>query len=111
MLCAYIGVEGYVLKRMYIIKELTVLYENGNSDHYRFEPPTDLMLTPDEAKTVRFASKHLNGLSYHDGSVSYTELKEIMDKLSGLFKCYIAIFKKQKKKTSFLTAMISDLTK
>ena len=80
----YVGFEGFVLKRMYIIKEMTVLYESGNLDHYRFAAPTTVRLTTDEAKTVRYASRHLNGLSYHDGEISYEEIYSILGKLAGL---------------------------
>ena len=79
----YLGLEGFVLKRMYIIKEMTVLYDSGNVSHYLFAPPTCVRLTGAEATTVRYASQHLNGLSFHDGDISYEEVYSIIRKLAG----------------------------
>ena len=79
----YIGLEGFVLKRMYIIKEMTVLYENGSMDHYLFAAPTTLRLTAAEATTVRYASKHLNGLSYNDGGLPFEDIYTLIRKLAG----------------------------
>lgn len=79
----YVGLEGFLLKRMYIIKEMTVLYENDNMEHYLFAAPELLNLTSAEATTVRYASQHLNGLSLHDGEIPYKELFAIISKLAG----------------------------
>ena len=92
MLSAYVGIEGFVLKRMYIVKEMSILYDSGETDHYRFSSPPDLMLSPAEAKTIRFASKHLNGISYHDGSVPYSEIGNVLDRLSGNFEIILGCF-------------------
>ena len=83
MISVYVGIEGFVLKRMYVIKELTVLYESGNVNHYLFAAPTTLRLTSAEATTVRYVSQNLNGLSLHDGEISYEEIYSIIRKLAG----------------------------
>ena len=81
----YVGLEGFLLKRMYVIKEMTVLYENGSLDHYLFAAPTSLHLTSPEATTVRYVSQKLNGLSYHDGDITYEEVYNIVRKLAGQY--------------------------
>ena len=72
-----------MLKRMYVVKELTVLYDNGSMDHYLFAPPTTLRLTAAEATTVRYASKYLNGLSFNDGCIPFEDIYTIIRKLAG----------------------------
>ena len=79
----YVGLEGFVMKRCYVIKELSVLFDDDRRDHYRFAAPKDLSLTPDEARTVRYASRHLNGLSIYDSGIDYDQLRPILDSLSG----------------------------
>ena len=81
----YVGVEGFLLKGGYIVKELSYVYEDARVDHYRFAAPDDLFLTPAEAITVRYVSKNLNGLSLHDNGVNYSQLETIIRQLSG--KC------------------------
>lgn len=81
----YVGLEGFLLKRMYVIKEMTVLYENGSVDHYMFAAPTSLRLTSSEATTVRYVSQRVNGLSYHDGDITYEEVYNIVRKLAGQY--------------------------
>ena len=79
----YLGLEGFVLKRMYIIKEMTVLYDSGNVSRYLSASPTCVRLTGAEATRVRYASQHLNGLSFFDGDISYEEVCSIIRELAG----------------------------
>ena len=87
----YVGVEGFLLKSGYIVKELSYVYEDSRVDHYRFAVPDDLFLTPAEGITVRYVSKNLNGLSLHDNGVSYSQLGNILRQLSGTY-CFRSSF-------------------
>ena len=85
MYSVYLGLEGFMLAVGYIIKELSLVHESGDVDHYLFAPPEKQNLTSSECTTIRYVSKNLNGLSYNEGRVSYTELDNILDNISGNF--------------------------
>ena len=77
----YVGVEGYTLPSGFILKELVIMFPNTEYSHYIFEKPNDIVLSPQDAKTVRYATRNLNSLNYEDGDISYNQLGTILDKL------------------------------
>ena len=97
----YVGVEGFLLKSGYIVKELSYVYEDDRRDHYRFAAPEGLFLTPAEALTVRYVSKNLNGLSLNDIGIKYDQLHDIVSQLSGK-RCFRPFF-------FFVTLVLSSL--
>jgi hypothetical protein len=58
ILSVHLRLEGFVSKRMYIIKGMAVSYDSGNVSHYLFAPLTCVRLAGTEATTVRYASQH-----------------------------------------------------
>ena len=78
---AYVGFEGYTLPSGFIYKELTIIYTNGEYSHYIFEKPDNIMLSPQDQKTVRYATRHLNSINYGDGDIPYKQLGAILSKL------------------------------
>ena len=78
---AYVGLEGYTLPSGFIVKELTIIYTNAEYSHYIFEKPDNIVLSPQDEKTVRYATRHLNSLSYGDGDIPYNQLGPILGKL------------------------------
>ena len=71
--------EGFVLPSGFVLKELTVLWFNGDFNHFIFQPPKDLQLTSSDLTTIRYASKNLNQLSYNEGLIPYSCLDEIIN--------------------------------
>ena len=57
----YTGIEGFLTKSGYIVKELCIFYDGEEFDHYMFEKP-NWRLTGADLETVRYASTQLNGL-------------------------------------------------
>ena len=76
----YIGLEGYTLPSGFIVKELCVLYPNGEYSHHLFKPPSNKLLSEIERRTVRYATIHLNHISYNDGYIPYANVDEILSK-------------------------------
>ena len=79
---AYVGVEGYTLPSRYILKELAIIYPNTEYAHYLFEKPKDVVLSQQDEKTVRYATRHLNSINYADGDMPYQQLEPILLRLS-----------------------------
>ena len=77
----YVGAEGYTLPCRFILKELCIIFPNGEYNHYLFKSPSHITLTATDERTVRWATKCLNKLSYDDGDLSIEQLGAILYKL------------------------------
>lgn len=86
---AYITFDGYTLPFRFIPKEMTIMFTNDEFNHYLFQPPTDLYLSDNDTRTIRYTTRHLNGLSWHDGDVSLEYLPQILSKYRD---CWIYTF-------------------
>ena len=58
--------EGFTLSRGYIVKELTILFDNGDHQHFHFKSPPDFQPTAGELRTIKFATAYLHQLPFHD---------------------------------------------
>ena len=76
----YIGVDGYTTPNGFIVKEMCIMFPDEEYNYFLFKPPTNLHLTEADQRTIRYATTHLNNLSYHDGDVPYEFLQEIISK-------------------------------
>ena len=76
----YIGVEGFLTKSGFILKELCIFYDGEEFDHYMFEKP-NWTLTGKDLETVRYASTELNGLRLYDGTIPYKEIGGILQSI------------------------------
>ena len=75
----YIGVEGFLTKSGFILKELCIFYDDERCDHYIFKEPTWTWgLTNRDLDTIHYISSQLNGLYLHDGSIPYKAINEIL---------------------------------
>ena len=73
----YIATSGYRLPSSFIVKEICCLFPNGEYNHYILKPPTNWDLSDVDKRTIRFATKNLNNLSYHDGDIPYENIEAI----------------------------------
>lgn len=74
----YFGVEGYTLPSGYIAKELVIMQKNGEYQHHILLPPNG-ELSHEDYRTIRYVTRNLNGLAYHEGTVPYHTLATILD--------------------------------
>ena len=56
---AYVGVEGFVTKSGFILKELCIYYDGDEFDHYLFKKPS-WELTNVDLGTIQYISSQLN---------------------------------------------------
>ena len=78
-----LALEGYTLPTWYIIKEMTVIFENNNLQHFQFAAPTDFQPTGRDLYTIRFTTKYINEIAYSDNSLLlYPMIDCILQKLS-----------------------------
>ena len=61
--------EGFTLPSGYIIKELTVLNDDDEYQHFHFSAPKNFRPTPSDLYTIDYTTKHLNQLSLSDDSL------------------------------------------
>ena len=73
----YITTDGYTLPSGFIVKEICCMFPNGEFNHYLMKPPMNRDLNDVDRRTIRFATKNLNNLSYHDGWFPYENMYEI----------------------------------
>ena len=70
--------EGYTPPHAgYIAKELFILHPNGKNDHFLFRSPT-VTLTEEDLRVIRYTTKNINHLAYHDGLVEYSNVYSIL---------------------------------
>ena len=78
---AFVAVDGFQLQHDWVVKELTLLFDNGEFNHILFAPPEDYIYTNIDPQTIRYTTEHLNGLNFQDGSVPYSYLEDHIGKL------------------------------
>ena len=78
-----VGLEGYTTPSGYILKELCILFPSLEWQHYIFKTP-NAMFTEADRRAARYATTHLSGLSIHDGTTDYGEIKQILEYLQNL---------------------------
>ena len=76
----YVALEGYTLRSGFIVKELCVMFLNGEYNIFLFRPPVDRRLSLVEQRTVHYTTRQLNNLSYEDGDIPYEILYQILSK-------------------------------
>ena len=72
-----ITTDGYTLPSGFIVKEICCMFPNGEFNHYLMKPPMNRNLSDVDKRTIRFATRNLNNLSYHDGWFPYENMHEI----------------------------------
>ena len=81
MFCVFIAAEGFTLPGRFIVKEITLMFENGEYNHFLLEPPSDYFPTREEITTIKYTTNNIHGINYTDGTISYEKLTEILCKL------------------------------
>ena len=81
MFSVYIAVEGFTLPGKFIVKELTLLFENEEFNHFIFEAPDNFTPSSKEKTTIRYTTNNIHGLKYTDGFIPYSKLEEVISKL------------------------------
>ena len=77
----FVGVEGFTLPHQFIVKELTLLFENGEFNHVMFAPPLGFAPTTQDLSTIKYTTKHIHGILYTEGDMPYAKLNDILSKL------------------------------
>ena len=63
MKAVFIAVEGFNLKRGYVIKELSVVHSDDSYQHYQFKTPENFIPSDADKKTIEYTKNYLNGFS------------------------------------------------
>lgn len=79
----YISFEGFQLGQTFVGKELHILGENDEYKHIIFKAPTDIYLNDKHLQTIRYTTRYLSQLGWHDGDMPYEELPNILKKFVG----------------------------
>ena len=73
-----VAVEGYYVSGRYVAKELTILFDENNYQHFMFNCPKNLVLTNKDKKTVEH-TEELNGLKFKNNSfLPYSNIEVIL---------------------------------
>ena len=74
-----IAMEGFTAPSGYILKELCIMYPDGEFNHYLFTKPLS-MFTEDDLRAINYATENLSKLPLEDGAVPYNEIDSILEK-------------------------------
>ena len=80
-LSVFVGIEGFTLSEEFIVKELTLLYENGEFDHMLFSPPLHENYGASDLRTIIYITANVHGIPYRDGTMPYASLNEVLSNL------------------------------
>lgn len=76
-----VTVEGFQVSNDYIVKELTVMFDSDNYQHFFFDCPPGLIIGPSDERTIRY-TENLNGLRLeNDSYIPYSIIGYILGKL------------------------------
>ena len=79
----FLALEGFTLPSGYIIKELTVIFDDDNYQHFHFKAPANFYPTNDEQRTINYTTNYLNQLFFSDNSLlPYSTINDILKNLS-----------------------------
>ncbi len=78
----YIALDGYTLPSGFIVKEICIMFPNGEYNHFLLKAPKNQYLTDVDKRTIRYTTAHLNNLSYDDGDFPYENIDDIFAKFS-----------------------------
>ena len=81
--------EGFNLPSGYIVKELTIIFNDDSYQHFHFNAPKDFYPTAKDLQTINYIRRHLNELYLSDDCLlPYTS---IIDILNNLLSCKIYV--------------------
>ena len=79
-----VAIEGFQLSQQFVVKELTILFNTNKYQHFHFNCPVDLLITPRDWNTIRYNQNH-SGLNMLDDSyLPYEVIGYILSKISNL---------------------------
>ena len=81
MFNVYIGIEGFTLPNRFIVKELTILFDNHEFNHFLFEKPINFQATKEERVSIKQTTSNHHGLNFTDGTTPYEKLDAILYRL------------------------------
>ena len=76
----YITTDGYTLPSGFIVKEICCMFPNGEFNHNLLKPPVNWNLSELDKRTIRYTTRNLNNLSFHDGWYPYENMNEIFER-------------------------------
>ena len=96
-----VAIEGFRLSHQFVVKEMTILFEGEDFQHFHFNCPADLIIPPRDWNTIRYMQK-LNGLDLIDDSyVPYEVVGYILSRI-----CHLKIFTAGHYAMQFLTSKL-----
>ena len=85
-----VTIEGFNLSSCYIIKELTIIFQDESYQHFRFSPPKDFHPTAAQWRTINYTQSNLNELPLSDNALlPYSSINDIIKKLPS-FTIFVA---------------------
>ena len=75
-------IEGFQLSQQFVVKELTILFSTDKYQHFHFNCPVNMMITPRDWSTIRY-NQNYSGLDLIDDSfLPYDVIRYILNKIS-----------------------------
>ena len=79
-----VALEGFPLTQQFVIKELTIIFEGEDYQHFQFNCPTGLLFSPKDWGTIRYTQR-FNGLALVDDSfLPYEVIGYILNQIKDL---------------------------
>ena len=87
---ACVAVEGINFNRyFYVIRELSIIFSNGDVQHFHFRNPENMQLTEEEKITAAYSQHNLSGFGVTDNTTCLLPNTSCRDILNGISHCRI----------------------
>ena len=79
-----VAIEGFQLSQQFVVKEMTILFDANQYQHFHFNCPVDLIIAPRDWSTIRYNHRH-NGLTLtNDSFLPYEVIGYILSQIINL---------------------------
>ena len=90
MKVVFIAAEGFILKRGFVIKELSIVYSDDSYQHYHFKTPKNFTPSAADRNTINYTKHYLNGFSIEDDFYLPNDLHQTILNEFVNFRVYVA---------------------
>lgn len=75
----FIDLQGFIVKKEFIVKEVAILRQGAELAHYIFRPPISWnLLTDGDRRTVNWLFRNHHGLDWNAGEIDYSQAHNLI---------------------------------
>ena len=79
-----VAIEGFQVSQGYVVKEMTILFDSNQYQHFHFNCPIDLIIAPRDWNAIRWGQNHHGLVLQDDSFLPYEIIGYILSKIINL---------------------------